>query len=72
MIFTRRFGALAARPQFPDAPELQQEQNTPIDLDAELARLTAGDNRVATDGNRVTADTRRNSGGHHQADESAA
>jgi hypothetical protein len=25
MIFTRRFGALAARPQFPDAPELQQE-----------------------------------------------
>jgi hypothetical protein len=30
MIFTRRFGALAARPQFPDAPELQQE------LDVEL------------------------------------
>ena len=30
MIFTRRFGALAARPQFPDAPELQQE----LDLDA--------------------------------------
>ena len=30
MIFTRRFGALAARPQFPDAPELQQE------LDLEL------------------------------------
>ena len=33
MIFTRRFGALAARPQFPDAPELQQ------DLDVELAQL---------------------------------
>jgi hypothetical protein len=30
MIFTRRFGALAARPQFPDAPELQRE------LDLEL------------------------------------
>ncbi|TDW24107.1 hypothetical protein [Kribbella kalugense] len=40
MIFTRRFGALAARPQFPDAPELQQELNTPVDLDAELAKLT--------------------------------
>jgi hypothetical protein len=41
MIFTRRFGALAARPQFPDAPELQQElDNNPVDLDAELARLT--------------------------------
>lgn len=34
MIFTRRFGALAARPQFPDAPELQQE----LDLDVELGR----------------------------------
>lgn len=32
MIFTRRFGALAARPQFPDAPELRQE----LDLDVEL------------------------------------
>ena len=32
MIFTRRFGALAARPRFPDAPELQQE----LDLDVEL------------------------------------
>ncbi|MFI5693665.1 hypothetical protein ACIA58_17605 [Kribbella sp. NPDC051586] len=41
MIFTRRFGALAARPRFPDAPELQQELNTPVDLDAELAKLTA-------------------------------
>ena len=35
MIFTRRFGALAARPQFPDAPELRQE----LDLDAELNRI---------------------------------
>jgi hypothetical protein len=34
MIFTRRFGALAARPQFPDAPELQQE------LDVELPEQT--------------------------------
>ncbi|MEV5965741.1 hypothetical protein AB0L70_28490 [Kribbella sp. NPDC051952] len=41
MIFTRRFGALAARPQFPDAPELQHELDNPVDLDAELARLTA-------------------------------
>ncbi|MFI5709163.1 hypothetical protein [Kribbella sp. NPDC051620] len=32
MIFTRRFGALAARPQFPDAPELQQQ----LDIDVEL------------------------------------
>lgn len=32
MIFTRRFGALAARPQFPDAPELQQE----LTIDTEL------------------------------------
>jgi hypothetical protein len=32
MIFTRRFGALAARPQFPDAPELQQE----LEIDVEL------------------------------------
>ncbi|GAA1558823.1 hypothetical protein GCM10009804_14520 [Kribbella hippodromi] len=40
MIFTRRFGALAARPQFPDAPELQQELGMPVDLDSELARLT--------------------------------
>jgi hypothetical protein len=39
MIFTRRFGALAARPQFPDAPELQQELTAPIDLDTELAQL---------------------------------
>jgi hypothetical protein len=44
MIFTRRFGALAARPQFPDAPELQ-ELTKPVDLDAELAKLTTDDDR---------------------------
>jgi hypothetical protein len=49
MIFTRRFGALAARPQFPDAPELQQELNTPVDLDAELAKLTGDQTRTAHD-----------------------
>ena len=43
MIFTRRFGALAARPQFPDAPELQQELE--LDLDVELAELTDEDTR---------------------------
>jgi hypothetical protein len=32
MIFTRRFGALAARPQFPDSPELEQELNLDVDL----------------------------------------
>ncbi|WP_433019907.1 hypothetical protein [Kribbella sp. CA-294648] len=32
MIFTRRFGALAARPQFPDAPELQQELDSDVEL----------------------------------------
>jgi hypothetical protein len=32
MIFTRRFGALVARPQFPDSPELEQELNLDIDL----------------------------------------
>jgi hypothetical protein len=32
MIFTRRFGALAARPQFPDSPELEQELNLDTDL----------------------------------------
>jgi len=47
MIFTRRFGALAARPQFPDSPELQQE----LDLDVELSRL--GENRQ-DDGDRRT------------------
>jgi hypothetical protein len=59
MIFTRRFGALAARPQFPDAPELQQE----LDLDVELARLT-GEARL--DEARLTDERRR------QADETAA
>ncbi|WP_371400697.1 hypothetical protein OHA10_22235 [Kribbella sp. NBC_00662] len=58
MIFTRRFGALAARPQFPDAPELQQELSTPLDLDAELAKLT-GEASTARDDDR-------------RADESAA
>jgi hypothetical protein len=48
MIFTRRFGALAARPQFPDAPELQ-ELHQPLDLDAELAKLTAEEGRSAQD-----------------------
>ena len=60
MIFTRRFGALAARPQFPDAPELQQELSNPLDLDAELAKLTG---EVT---GRPTSDDDR------QADESAA
>lgn len=55
MIFTRRFGALAARPQFPDAPELQ-ELDKPVDLDAELAKLTAEEGRTAHD------DDRRNAG----------
>jgi hypothetical protein len=32
MIFTRRFGALAARPQFPDSPELEQELNLDVEL----------------------------------------
>ncbi|TQJ12268.1 hypothetical protein [Kribbella jejuensis] len=41
MIFTRRFGALAARPQFPDAPELQELDA----LDLELAELTGHDVR---------------------------
>ena len=49
MIFTRRFGALAARPQFPDAPELQQE------LDIDLARLT--DDAQLTDKNRQADQT---------------
>ncbi|MFF1817703.1 hypothetical protein ACFVWG_10435 [Kribbella sp. NPDC058245] len=45
MIFTRRFGALAARPQFPDAPELQQELVNPVDLETELAQLTSADEK---------------------------
>ena len=49
MIFTRRFGALAARPQFPDAPELQHELNHPVDLDAELARLTGENEKQRAD-----------------------
>ena len=43
MIFTRRFGALAARPQFPDAPELQQELDLDVELARELADLTDED-----------------------------
>ena len=54
MIFTRRFGALAARPQFPDAPELQ-ELNSPADLDAELAKPLDGDDRPTTDDDRRAA-----------------
>ncbi|WP_433167216.1 hypothetical protein [Kribbella sp. CA-247076] len=45
MIFTRRFGALAARPQFPDAPELQQEIDLDVELARELAQLTDEDTR---------------------------
>jgi len=43
MIFTRRFGALAARPQFPDAPELQQELDLNVELARELAHPTDED-----------------------------
>jgi hypothetical protein len=63
MIFTRRFGALAARPQFPDAPELDT-LNTPADLDAELAELTGTTARETSAENHDS--DRRN------ADESAA
>lgn len=38
MIFTRRFGALAARPQFEDAPELL-EANLQLELERELETL---------------------------------
>ncbi|WP_427895995.1 hypothetical protein ACQHIV_18870 [Kribbella sp. GL6] len=55
MIFTRRFGALAARPRFPDAPELR-ELDKPVDLDAELAALTGEPGRAAHD------DDHRNAG----------
>jgi hypothetical protein len=49
MIFTRRFGALAARPQFPDAPELQQE----LDIEVDLKQHDAKDgNQPITDGDR--------------------
>ena len=51
MIFTRRFGALAARPQFPDAPELQQELDIEVELqqheDSEQAE-TGERKRVST------------------------
>ena len=57
MIFTRSFGALAARPQFPDAPELQQELSNPVDLDAELAELLDGDNRSAGDDRRPAGES---------------
>jgi hypothetical protein len=65
MIFTRRFGALAARPQFPDAPELQEELSNPLDLDAELAKLTGDVNGTVTGGTGRRDDDR-------SADESAA
>jgi len=48
MIFTRRFGALAARPQFPDAPKLQQDVDMIAELERELAR-TAKVTTVADD-----------------------
>ncbi|ADB31230.1 hypothetical protein Kfla_2148 [Kribbella flavida DSM 17836] len=38
MIFTRRFGALAARPQFPDAPELQQELGVDVEPTGDTRR----------------------------------
>ncbi|MGZ0147598.1 hypothetical protein ACXJJ3_11050 [Kribbella sp. WER1] len=59
MIFTRRFGALAARRRFPDAPELQ-ELSTPVDLDAELAALTGEPTHPAHD--RANDDDRRSAG----------
>lgn len=56
MIFTRRFGALAARSQFPDAPELEQE----LTVDVEHLQHTDEVRRSRT------ADTR------HRAEEEAA
>jgi len=44
MIFTRRFGALAARPQFPDAPELQQELEIDVELQQHHDNEHAGSN----------------------------
>ncbi|MFC0622478.1 hypothetical protein [Kribbella deserti] len=39
MIFTRRFGALAARPQFEDAPELiEADLQRELEQDLELLR----------------------------------
>jgi hypothetical protein len=45
MIFTRRFGALAARPQFPDSPELLQELGLDIELKHGENRQDDGDRR---------------------------
>jgi hypothetical protein len=44
MIFTRRFGALAARPNFPHVNETDQEpqvdlQSAEAELEAELAKV---------------------------------
>jgi hypothetical protein len=50
MIFTRRFGALAARPQFPDAPELQQE----LGIDAELQQHEDNQHTASGEQERVT------------------
>jgi len=50
MIFTRRFGALAARPQFPDAPELQQE----LDIDVELQQHEDSRHTESGEQERVT------------------
>ena len=53
MIFTRRFGALAARPQFPDAPELQQE----LDIDVDLKQHDNKDGNQPADGDRTRETT---------------
>jgi hypothetical protein len=45
MIFTRRFGALAARPQFPDAPDIDRIDTQ---LDLLLRDLEAGRTSDAT------------------------
>jgi hypothetical protein len=50
MIFTRRFGALAARPQFPDAPELQQE----LDIDVELQQHEDSEHTASGEPKRVS------------------
>jgi len=42
MIFTRRFGALAARPQFPDAPDIDRIDTLDTELDLLLRDLEAG------------------------------
>ena len=46
MIFTRRFGALAARPHFPDAPELQQDVAVIAELERELAKAADADSKT--------------------------